>query len=41
MEDEAILEIARAILETLSDELDDEQKKEIAAQIAVMVSEEE
>lgn len=35
----AQLEIARAILETLPDELTDQQKREIAAEIAVMVSE--
>lgn len=39
MDDEAMLEIAKAILTTLPDELSDEQKKEIAAEIAVMVSE--
>lgn len=35
------VEIARAILETLPDELPDEQKREIAAVIAVMVTEED
>lgn len=36
---ESILEIARAVFDELSDEHDEEEKKQIAAEIAVMVSE--
>lgn len=39
MDEVAQLEIARAILESLPDELSDEDKRQIAAEIAVMVSE--
>lgn len=41
MDNQAQLEIARAILETLPAELSDEDKKQIAAEIAVMVTEDE
>jgi hypothetical protein len=38
---ETMVEIARLIFDELPDELDEESKKEIAAEIAVMVSEDE
>lgn len=38
---ETLVEIARDVLGTLPDEHDEETKKQIAAEIAVMVSEED
>lgn len=36
---ESMVEIARLIFDELTDELDEESRKEIAAEIAVLVSE--